>query len=441
MLLYKSYIYWQITGKRIFASSIVHQSIRLMSATVTLQLDKRRAKKDGSYPIKILVVVNTKPLRISTGYSVEEKHWNNSSQMIKTVCKLYPNVSRVNNYLHKQRGIISEKITQLQNQERLPALSLTELKGWLTSTKTEALLISFGNEIIAELRAADKVGNARVYSTMLRSFETFLDDKDKPIKQISYKWLKHYEAWYLSRTNSNGKKNSVNGLSVHMRTLKALYNRAVKRELIEREPYPFASYTIKHEKTRKRAISEADIMRLKEVTPQTSRQQRAQDYFLMSFYLMGASFIDLAFLRKENIVDDRIEYKRKKTGQLHSIKITAPLKKLIDKYLEPKQKAENPYILNVIKGDTEQERYTAARDEMRRYNKALKELAKIAGVEAEVTSYTARHSYATIAKYKGVPTAVISEALGHQSEEITQVYLDSFDKRILDKYNELILGE
>ncbi len=412
-----------------------------MPVTVTLQLDKRRAKKDGSYPIKILVVVNTKPIRISTGYSAEEKHWNDGSQMIKSVCKLYANVSRVNNYLHKQRGIISEKITQLQDQERLGKMSLKELKDYLTSTKSEANLLSFGKEIIAELKAADKIGNARVYSTMLRSFETFLNGKDKPLKQLSYKWLKEYEAWYLSRTNSNGKKNSVNGLSVHMRTLKALYNRAVKRELIEREPYPFTSYTIRHEKTRKRAISEADIQKIKKAKPQTSRQQRAQDYFMMSFYLMGASFIDLAFLRKENIVDDRIEYKRRKTGQLHSIKITAPLQKLIKKYLKGKKKEKNPFILNVIKGDTEQERYTAARDEMRRYNKALKELAKLAGVEAEVTSYTARHSFATIAKYKGVPTSVISETLGHRSEAITQVYLDSFDKRILDKYNDLIIGE
>ena len=114
---------------------------------------------------------------------------------------------------------------------------------------------------------------------------------------------------------------------------------------------------------------------------------------------------------------------------------------LISKYLSKKRTENNPFILNVIKGETEEARYTAARDEMRRYNKALKELATLAGVESEVTSYTARHSFATIAKYKGVPTSVISETLGHRSEAITQVYLDSFDKRILDKYNDIILGE
>lgn len=95
----------------------------------------------------------------------------------------------------------------------------------------------------------------------------------------------------------------------------------------------------------------------------------------------------------------------------------------------------------MIKGDTEEKRYTAARDELRRYNKALKELAKIAGITSPLTSYTARHSFATIAKYKGVPTAVISEALGHKTEQITQVYLDSFDKAVLDKYNEMIIWE
>ena len=404
-------------------------------------LDTRRAKANNTYPLKLRIIVGRKSFHLPLKYSIEEKHWKTDKEQISSACKTIPNTARANIAIQKEKTKVLELLSVLDERGDLPVMSTKEIKVFILGGDTKTMLLAFGAEIIAELKAADKVGNARVYQTMLNSIGMFLKNTDIPMQKLSYKWLKQYEAWYLSRKNSKGKPNSLNGLSFHVRTLKALYNRAIKRELVPRDSYPFASYTIKHEKTRKRAISEADVLKLRDAVPQTARQQRAQDYFMMSFYLMGASFIDLAFLTTANIKNGRIEYRRRKTGQLHSIKITPQLQTLIDTYLAGKDGEDTPYILNVIKGDTEEQKYTAARDEMRRYNKALKQLAAVAGVESEVTSYTARHSFATIAKYKGVPTAVISEALGHQSEEITQVYLDSFDTAVLDKYNELILGK
>ncbi|MEM6812703.1 MAG: site-specific integrase, partial [Pseudomonadota bacterium] len=285
-----------------------------MPVSVSLQLDKRRAKRDGSYPIKVLVVRDTQPLRIATGYSVEEKHWNPNGQTIKSVCKAYPNVTRVNNLLQKQRSNVSDKITQLQDENKLQRLSLQELKQFLINKQAEAIVLSFGEEIIKELKGAGKLGNARVYDTMLRSVRTYLNRKDRPLKQLTYTWLKKYEVWYL------GRGNSINGLSVNMRTLRALFNRAIERNLVSKDYYSFTQYSIKKEATRKRAISREDIEKIKEFQHTTIRQERAKDYFLMSFYLMGASFIDLAFLQMKNIQNNRIEYKRRKTGRLHSIK-------------------------------------------------------------------------------------------------------------------------
>jgi integrase len=164
----------------------------------------------------------------------------------------------------------------------------------------------------------------------------------------------------------------------------------------------------------------------------------AKDYFLMSFYLMGVSFVDLAFLTHENIVDSRIEYTRRKTGQLHSIKITEPLETLLGRYLI--KNAGSGTLLGVVKGRTEEARYTQARDELRRYNRSLKQLGEMVGLSAPITSYTARHSYATIAKSKNVPVAVISEALGHETIEMTQTYLAEFETDVLDRYNEVIIA-
>ena len=191
------------------------------------------------------------------------------------------------------------------------------------------------------------------------------------------------------------------------------------------------------QKTRKRAVSQTDILLLREFQPTTQRQQRAKDYFFISFFLMGASFVDLAFLKVSNIVNGRIEYKRRKTGQLHSIVISSVLEELLAKYLSGKGKED--FVLNIIKSDQPGQQIVNVRDELRRYNRTLKEIGQLCGVEAPLTSYVSRHSYATIAKHKGVPTAIISEALGHISEEVTQIYLDSFHKDVLDRYHQQII--
>lgn len=155
---------------------------------------------------------------------------------------------------------------------------------------------------------------------------------------------------------------------------------------------------------------------------------------------MGTSFIDLAFLKISDIKNGRIEYKRKKTSRLHSIKITPPLQEIMNHYTCGK--SANDFILHIVpKDESLKKQYASARDEMRRYNKALKELAILAGIEEAITSYTARHTFASTAKFKGVPVAAISDALGHSDVKTTQIYLDQFDNNIMDAYNEFIISD
>ena len=159
----------------------------------------------------------------------------------------------------------------------------------------------------------------------------------------------------------------------------------------------------------------------------------------MSFYLMGASFIDLTFLKVSDIKSGRIEYRRKKTGQLHSIKITDPLNNILQKYL--KNKKGDDFILNVIKSEDVEKQYTESRDELRRYNRSLKEIGQLCKIEANLTSYVARHSFASIANNKKVPLTVISQALGHDNPKTTEVYLSAFNDDTMDEYNEMIIGD
>ena len=404
-----------------------------MSLTSKILLNSRHTKKDGTQAIIVRITLNRKSFEISTGYSVNPKYWNESKSEIKTNCPDVSNVTRLNKLIRQKRVDFEDKIITLQENNEISSLTLSQIKNRLTNKKPENTIFSFTDKIIKELKTAGKVGNARVYQTLRNSLSNYLKEKDSPLRSINYKFLKSYEAWYL------GKGNSINGLSVHLRTLRSVLNRATVEGLLSKDDYAFKDYSIKTVKTKKRAITEEDILKLKYYVPDSPQKQRAKDTFFLSFYLMGASFIDLAFLKLSNIVNGRIEYRRRKTGQLHSIKITPPLQDILDRYIE--NKSNSDFILNVITSKDEAKQYVQAREELKRVNKRLKNIGLECDISQPLTSYVARHTYATIANTKNVPLSVISQSLGHKDQKTTAIYLAQFGNDVMDKYNELIIGE
>lgn len=403
-----------------------------MSLTSKILLNSRHTKKDGTQAIIVRITLNRKSFEISTGYSVNPRYWNESKSEIKTNCPDISNVTRLNKLIRQKRVDFEDKIITLQENNEISSLTLSQIKNRLTDKKPENTIFSFTDKIIKELKTAGKVGNARVYQTLRNSISNYLKEKDTPLRSINYKFLKSYEAWYL------GKGNSINGLSVHLRTLRSVLNRATVEGLLSKDDYAFRDYSIKTEKTKKRAITEEDILKLKNYVPDSPQKQRAKDTFFLSFYLMGASFIDLAFLKLSNIVNGRIEYRRRKTGQLHSIKITPPLQDILDRYIE--NKSNTDFILNVITSKDEAKQYVQAREELKRVNKRLKNIGLECDISQPLTSYVARHTYATIANTKNVPLSVISQSLGHKDQKTTAIYLAQFGNDVMDRYNDLIVG-
>jgi len=230
-----------------------------------------------------------------------------------------------------------------------------------------------------------------------------------------------------------------NGLSVYMRTMRAIFNRAVKAGVAEKDAYPFDNYSIKSKPTKKRAIGPDAIQKIVELKyDKGDILFETRNIFLLSFYLMGAPYVDLAHLKVKNIIDGRVQYKRQKTGKFHDIKITENLKPILDIFTEGKMPDE--YILPVIKRTELAEQYKDIMWARKRYNKRLKDLAEAAGIKENLTSYVSRHSFASIANNMAVPLTAISEMLGHQKISTTQVYLAGLQKEIIDDYNERIIS-
>ena len=219
-----------------------------------------------------------------------------------------------------------------------------------------------------------------------------------------------------------------------MRNLRAIYNRAVDKGLTVQR-FPFRHVYTGIDKTVKRAVSLNVIRKIRELDLSLHpSMDYARDVFMFSFYTRGMSFVDIAFLKKKDLKNGILSYRRHKTDQQIFIKWEKPMQDLIDKY----DTAGSPYMLPIIKniGNDERRQY---RTEAHRINRNLRKIGEQIGLVIPLTTYVARHGWASIAKSKNIPIATISEAMGHDSESTTRIYLASLDTASVDKANSLIL--
>lgn len=306
--------------------------------------------------------------------------------------------------------------------------SLVEL--YCASTEHSGF-ISFTLHLIKELNQIGKHRTAETYMTTLNSFVRFRKGKDVLLEEVDSSLMMKYES-YLKSTGI-----CPNTTSYYMRNLRAIYNRAVEKGLtVQRSPFKYVYTGI--DKTVKRAIPLEEIRRLKELDLTKSPSLAyARDIFMFSFYTRGMSFIDMAYLKKSDLKNGIITYRRRKTGQQLTVKWEKCMEDIIAKYGE---NTDTRYLLPIITSPYSDER-VQYRNAICRINVALKEVARLAGLHIPLTMHVARHCWASVAKSKNIPLSVISEGMGHDSEETTRIYLASLDTSVVDKANSLILKD
>ena len=293
----------------------------------------------------------------------------------------------------------------------------------------ENYLFSFMEGVIANLKTLGKIRTSETYRCTLKSFMQFRENKDVLLEDIDSDLMLMYEA-YLR--NKGLTKNST---SFYMRILRAVYNRAIEKDLTtNRNPFKHVYTGI--DKTIKRAIPLKAIKQIKNLDLSLHPSlDFARDMFLFSFYTRGMSFIDMAYLKKKDLANGILSYRRRKTGQQLFIRWEKCMQEIVEKYNNPLSE----YLLPIIKPMNGDER-TQYQNAMYLINRKLKEIGKMVGAQLPLTMYVARHSWASVAKNKNVPISVISEGMGHDSEMTTQIYLASLDTAVVDKANSMILN-
>lgn len=406
-------------------------------ASVKVKLKTDKLLSDDTHPIVIQVIHNRKRKIFYLGRSASKDQWDEE--------KNEPSIKHPDRKLIKSRIKnalldINTIIVEFENKNQY--FTLTDIERKYKTKKSDTTFDEFCEDIISSFKKLGKNGNAIVYQSALESFKDFEKGRKYQLDEIDYNLIKRYEEFLAKKTivlkkKKTIKKMTINGISFYLRTLRAILNRAIKENLMDSTIYPFKNITIKSAETKKRAVNK-DIMKMVEELDLTDNEnlQVWRDLFMFSFYNRGMNFVDMAFLKVSNIKNGRIEYTRQKTGQQFNIKITDKAKAVIEKYSNLKN--PDAYIFPIIyRKDNE---YIDYRNAMRLMNKKLKKISELLKLDIPLTTYVTRHSWATIAKRSGISTSVISEGLGHTTEEITQVYLDSFENDVLDEANDIVIN-
>lgn len=398
-------------------------------ASVKLKFLKEKQLKDGTHPVAIQVIHNRKKKLFYIGHSFKIIEWDNDNNQ--------PNTKNPNYRLYRSRiksaiTDLNAIILRLENiGEPFSVLDIeAEFKPDRNSRSESVSFNSFADDIIDSLKEENRLGNAKAYENAKAIFNKLMGD-DWLIKDVSIDVINNF----IHKMTLHGL--TTNSRGVHLRALRAIINKAIKADIYEEQNYPFKKISIKTQKTRKRAVNKDVLKLVSELdVSKENNLQLYKDLFLFSFYNRGMNFVDMAYLKVSNIKNGRIEYARQKTGQHFSIKITDQAREIIQKYND--LTTAESYIFPIIyrKG----KEYLDYKNAMRLMNKKLKKISELLKLDVPLTTYVSRHSWATIAKRSGISTAVISEGLGHESEETTQVYLDSFENDVLDDANELIIG-
>lgn len=400
-----------------------------MSIKVSVICFKSKVLSNGNHPLMLRITENKKRVMKSLGISVNPKHWDFNKEEPKPKCPDYELIQKI---ILKVKSEYQHKILEkLSRDEEFTASSLiNEQKEEIKAKTVEEFYLS----LIETLKQKGKIGNSYAYLNSYNTLRNFNKGKklNYTFSHIDVAFCRKFEDWMRSKGNKD------TTLSYQFRTLRATFNKAIEAKIVAREKNPFIEYKLSHfnTKTIKRALSKEDILKIinTNCSCQNELRQLAHNLFTFSYLCGGISFVDIAHLTPKNIIDGRLIYQRQKTHGSINLMLSDKAQQIIDKYADYQKQAI--YLFPILHGKrhiTPMQKNNRVHKVCHQINQELKVFAKELNIKAEVTTYVARHSFATILKKSGVNIGIISEALGHQDIRTTQIYLSRFDNEQVDE--------
>ena len=398
-----------------------------MKANIEVICYKYKPLKDGKLPLMLRVTKDRKRKYVSLGLSLHEKFWDFEKGKPKRNC---PNKEQIERLIAAKTAEYNDLIVEMTAQQR--EYTAETLVSHFHNQVRCATVVELYDKLIDDMTRGGKLGNAGVYKYSRTSLLKFTGQRMQiPFSDIDAVWLRRYENWL--RTSGCGDTT----ISQLFRTLRSVFNKAVELQLVKRDYYPFDTYKVSKfdTRTKKRAITKEDVRKViaLDLSQGYPSERLARDIFVFSYFGAGINFADIALLKYGNIRDGRVQYVRKKTGKPINFLLTEEMRNIIVKYQRQGQTDED-YIFPILDRRvhrTEQQRYDRTHKVLTNTNRWLRKIGQRVGIE-HLTTYVARHTFATVLKRSGVSVALISESLGHSDLSTTQIYLDNFENSQID---------
>lgn len=395
--------------------------------TVATILDTRRQKNNDLYPVRIRVTYRRKVQYYPTGKDLTPEQWDALPKTRSSELK------DLRDSINNSFEIVRKEVQELAYMGGFSFDALNErLKAGVSSTVNTAFRAK-----INYLRKNSHIGNMSVYDNVLKGIERF-KGKNITFESITVEWLRQYERFLLDENKT------ASTIGIHFRTIRAIMNEAKRAGKIKETQYPFGrgKYQIQAGEGRKMALTLDQIGQIARYDDGTSATAKYRDYWIFLYLCNGINVADFVKLRYRDIKDGEIYFIRQKTE--HTLRkqkdirviVTDPMQRIIDTWGNPK--SHDNFIFPILNGkETALEQKKKTQYLTRAINKRMKSIAKNLGID-HISTYTARHSFATVLKRSGASIAYISEALGHQDLKTTENYLASFEREKREKAAELL---
>lgn len=297
-------------------------------------------------------------------------------------------------------------------------------------------VVEFMTQVVDGLQMEGSFGTAHVYKSSLNAIISYYGNRDFTFHEITPEWLKGFEIHLRSRGCS------WNTVSTYLRTFRAVYNRAVDSHFAPYVPHLFRTVYTGTRADRKRSLGMEDMKKVftkMQTSAVSPNMQRVRELFVLMFLLRGLPFVDLAYLRKSDLHDNVITYRRRKTGRPLAVTLTPEAMEILKKYMS--RDSSSPYLFPILSNrEGTKEAYREYQLALRNFNRQLMLLGEILGLGDRLSSYTARHTWATTAYYCEIHPGIISEAMGHSSITVTETYLKPFRNKKIDDANQQVVN-
>lgn len=407
-----------------------------MAINVKIFLKVSKTLPEGGHPLMVRITEDRKTYEVSVKKSATVDTWDKESQ---SVSAKHPNHKSINTLLNNIKVKMTYYFSNQAEDEQPRVSAIKDIVERLTGAVKKAPtlnLLEFFDKEIERLKGMDRYGYAGVHTVTKSRLKKFMSDQDRAFEDIDINFLRRFDDWLIKNNIA------VTTRSIDFRTFRTVWRNAIKEKICRESHYPFKEFSYSkynNPKTKKRAISQEQIQKIINLKLEDDKLINSRNYFLFSYYCRGLNFTDLASLRWTNIKDGTINYVRAKTKEEFDFKLHPEALKILKYYRNMEGNSDAGHVFPIL-----YKRHATVRSQrdrkqkiLKRVNQDLKTMAEKAEIQKNLTTYVARHSYASALRTKGMSKEDIGKSLGHDSVKTTEIYLDEigdplFDDRIND---------